>query len=522
MDSQVSSSTSQAGSSPENTRVIARNSFWFTLELIFSLFGAFITSVIVARVIGPQRLGNYSLAVWLTNITTAVGAFGLPMTTRKYMAEYMNRGRPGVARSIYGMAMRFQLWIAASVTAVALVIALILANSGLRLVSVLLVMGMAPRMIGFIPSQANNAAEEMRRNTGPTVLGAVLAVCVTLFGLWMGWDLPAVAAATTLAAYLETSLKLRSVRAWLGGVAPEEVPPELRKQMFIYSGQGLALMLLNIVVWDRSDLVFLKLLNKDISQVTFFSMAFNLTERVLLLPNAFAYAVGATMMAQYGRGEERLRQMTVESARYAFLLGLPLLAGMACVSAPAVLLLFREPFRPMIPVLAVVALLAIPKALMAAPTQLLQTTENQGFLVLSGWACGAVNVLLDILLTPRHGALGAAIANGSAQTLAVVLLWVYARRLFHLDLRAGAFARIVVSGMGMAFVAVMVSHALPTYAGLAVAIVAAALTWLLLLRWTGALDGADRSRLLSIGHAAPGKFRPAWVSLVNLLAPEAN
>jgi O-antigen/teichoic acid export membrane protein len=513
--------TSQPGSAaPKNAQVIARNSFWFTLELIFGLLGAFVTSVIVARAIGPQRLGDYSLAVWLTNMTTAIGAFGLPMTTRKYMAEYMNRGNYGVARSIYAAAMRLQLWIAVAVTVVALTLALILSTPGLRVVSVLLVMSMAPRMIGFIPSQANNAAEAMRRNTGPAVLGYAVATGLTLFGLWMGWDLPAVAAAITVSACLEAILKLRSVHSWLAGIPPEEMPPGLRRQMWVYSSQGLALMLLNIVVWDRSDLIFLKILNKDVSQVTFFSMAFNLTERVLLLPNAFAYAVGATMMAQYGRGEEKVNPMTVESARYAFLLGLPLLAGMACISGPAVLLLFREPFRPMIPVLAAVALLAIPKSLMAAPTQLLQTTENQGFLVLSGWACGAVNVLLDILLTPRHGALGAAIANGSAQTLAVVLLWAYARRLFRLDLRLKAFGRIILSGIAMASVAVLVIHWMPARAGLAVSIVAAALAWTFLLRWTSALDDTDRQRLLSIGHAIPRHFQPAWTALVNLLVPD--
>lgn len=507
---------------PVNTHVIARNSFWFTLELVFSLFGAFFTSIIVANAIGPHRLGNYSLVVWLTNITTAVGAFGLPMTTRKYMAEYMNRGKYGVARSIYLAAMRVQLWIAAGITVIGLTGAITLSPPGLRLVSILLVMSMAPRMIGFIPSQANNAAEVMRRNTGPAVLGAAVAASFTLFGLWMGWDLPAVAAATTVAAYLECVLKLRSVRLWLGDVTPEEVPPGLRKQMFVYSGQGLALLLLNIVVWDKSDVLFLKALNRDDSQVTFFSMAFNLTERVLLLPNAFAYAVGATMMAQYGRGEERLNQMTVESARYSFLMGLPLLAGMACISGPFISLLFRVSYQPMIPVLAVIALLAIPKTLMAAPTQLLQTTENQGFLVLSGWGCGAVNVLLDILLVRRYGALGAAIANGTAQTLSVILLWIYARRLFHIDLRLGAFGRIVLSGVGMVIVAVVLVRAMPSYWGLAIAIFAAALVWILLLRLTRALDNTDRQRLLSIVRAVPAPIRPRFTALVTLLAPERS
>src|SRR5579872_3068488 len=89
------------GGSFGNTRTIARNSFWYGLELFFSLGAAFVTSVAVARVMGPERLSYYQFMVWLTSITISVGTFGLPTTTRKYMAEYLNRGEPGVARATY-------------------------------------------------------------------------------------------------------------------------------------------------------------------------------------------------------------------------------------------------------------------------------------------------------------------------------------------------------------------------------------------------------------------------------------
>jgi O-antigen/teichoic acid export membrane protein len=487
-----------------NTQTIARNSFWYGLELLFGLFGAFVTSILVARVIGPQRLGYFSYMVWLTNVTATVGAFGLPMTTRKYMAEYLNRGETGVARSIYDATLRLQWWIALGVTAVALLLVFALGDPRQHVISVLLVMNMAPRMVGFMPSQANSAAEAMRRNTGPSLAGGVLTVVLTLVALWAGWDLPGVAAAVAAGPIVELVLKLRSVAGWLGKVEPAGIPADLRRQMFVYSGQGLALMLLNVVVWDRSDLVFLKWLNPDIQQVTFFSIAFNLTERVLMIPNAFGNSVGVTMMAQYGRGEEKIPAMTVEATRYAFLLALPLLAGMACVSGPAVLLLYGERFRPMIPVLAAVSLLAIPKALSNPATLLLQTTQNQGFLVVWGCVCGAVDIALDIALTPSHGAMGAAIANGTAQALAAIGVWWQAYRLFRPDMRAGAFARILVSGVGMAAAAVAAGRALPGYAGLAATVAAGGVAWVGLLRLTGALEPADLARLRHIVRGVRG------------------
>src|ERR1035437_3767523 len=176
---------SSGGGNPNNTQIIARNSFWYGLETLFSVCTVF-ASVLVARVIGPERLGPYSYVVLLTTLTGAVGAFGLPITTRKYMAEYLNRGSPGVAHAIYRATLRLQLWIAGAVTAVGLVLVFARGDPAQRLYSAWLVMSMAPRMIGFIPSQANNAAETMRRNTVPAFVGGVLGVGLTLFSLWVG------------------------------------------------------------------------------------------------------------------------------------------------------------------------------------------------------------------------------------------------------------------------------------------------------------------------------------------------
>ena len=99
--------------SSDNTRIIARNSLWYGLEIFFSLVVTFCTSVAVARVLGPTKLSHFQYMVWLTNITIAVGAFGLPITTRKYMAEYLNRDEAGVARSIYLATLKIQALIAA-------------------------------------------------------------------------------------------------------------------------------------------------------------------------------------------------------------------------------------------------------------------------------------------------------------------------------------------------------------------------------------------------------------------------
>jgi O-antigen/teichoic acid export membrane protein len=512
----------QPAAQSNNTLTVARNSVWYGIELLFGLFGAFLTSILVARVIGPQRLGYFQYLVWLTTITTSVGCFGLPATTRKYMAECLNRGDAPAARAIYHAALRLQVLIAGGVTLAGVGLVLVAVEPSQRLIAVLLVMNVAPRMIGFMPSEANNAAEMMKRSTPPALIGGALNIVLTLLSLWLGWDLVGVAASVVAGAAVETALKLHDVRRRLAPIPMGKVTPELRKRIFSYSGQALVLMLLNVVVWDRSDLVILKILNPDIKQVTFFSIAFNLTERALMFPRTFGISLGVTMMAQYGRGPEALNRLVVSGAKYALLLALPLLLGMACLSGPTALLLYGHRYAPLIPVLSIAAVLAIPKALSAPPTTLLQTTENQGFLIWVGCCCGALDLLLDVLLTPHYGATGAAWANGVAQTVATACIWVRVRNLFRLRLPFGEFGRIAASGAAMAAAALVVAHLLPGYSGMFLAIVAGAFVWCACLRLTRAVAAEDRDRLLLIGTRLPGRGRPFFNRFVVWIAGEEN
>jgi O-antigen/teichoic acid export membrane protein len=512
---------------PDNTQTIARNSFWYGIELVFSLVVTFLTSVAVARIVGKDpigqaRLGYFQLVVWSTNVTMAVGTLGLPATTRKYMAEFLNCGQPGVARATYLLTLKLQTIIALGISAVALAAVLFLVDPRYQVASVLLVTAMWPRIVAAIPSNANNAAEVMRRNTGPSLAGGIATTSLTVLGLMVGWDLVGVAAALLVGNVLECVLKLQSVESWSGNMARGMVSPELKKRMFAYSSQGLALMMLNIVVWDRSDMWILKVMNNDLRQITFFSYAFNLSERILMIPNSFGISLAATMMAQFGRGQARLKEMTVDGARYALLLALPLLLGVACISRPLVLFLFREPYRPMIATLAIVALMAIPKALVAAPTMLLQAIEKQGFLIVWGCLCGAMDIGLDFLLTPHYGANGAAIANGSAQAMAALGIWIYAWRTTGLQLRLLDFGRIAVSGALMSVGVLAFVRAVPGTIGMFGAIALGGAIWMIALRVTGALRAEDASRFLSVGGQLPAAVRPHWKRLISWLAPAAT
>ena len=75
------------------------------------------------------------------------------------------------------------------------------------------------------------------------------------------------------------------------------------------------LLFLAAVVWERSEMLFLQYFS-DARQLAFYSVVFNITERLRIFPQVFGSAIGPTIMAQFGRDPEKLNAMVSAAIRY--------------------------------------------------------------------------------------------------------------------------------------------------------------------------------------------------------------
>jgi O-antigen/teichoic acid export membrane protein len=486
-----------------------------------ALISAVVVSVVVARAMGPERLGYFAYMTWLTNMSNTVGCLGIPMSARKYMAEYLGRGDGGTARAIFFATFRLQALIAAAVTGAGLILVYTVSDPAYHMVSALLVLPLFGRMTLSIPSQANMAAENMRANVPASVLNNVITVALVLLSIARGWGLVGVAAGMCIAHYVEFVVRTIPVLGWVRRLPHASLPRELRSRMISFSGYGMVLLVLNAVVWDRSDVVFLKALSPDIRQISFFSVVFNLSEKILLIPQTFGHAIGVSLMAQYGRNEKKLFPMVSAAGRYMFLCAVPLLTGAAVLSGPIIRIIYGHEYQPAIPIMTVVCLLAIPKSMLLPAQHLLQTTEKQKFLVGWGILCAIVNCGLDLLLIPAHQAMGAAYANGITQLVAMLGIWGFAVRVFPLSLHWGDLAKIVVSGAVMAGAVLLAIRQLHGPVALACGTVAGAAVFLGMLRLTRVLGATDRERMEPLSHHLPRPASRVFDGLMRFIAPGA-
>ncbi len=493
------------------------------LEMAVGLVAVLCTSIPLARIIGPARLGYFTYIQWFAMTGSNAVLLGIPATTRRYMAEALGREDLPAARGIFYGTLRLQTYLALGVLVVGEILVFTLSDRSYWGSSWLIVVSLVPRMIMSIPSQAHAAGERLQSNLFACMVSTLVLVGVMGFGLWSGAGLIAAAAAYAIANIVELILKMTFAVRWLGWGPRTPIGPELRKRMLTFSTHGASLLLLNIVVWDKSDMFFLRLLRHDGAALAFFGTAFNLADRAIQIVQVFVNGVSVSLISEVGRSAEKIGVIARVGMRYSILVAAALLFGLAAVAQQLVLTLYGPRFAPAGALLSVVSVMAVGKCLMPLLQAFYQAAERQKAVVIWSCGCGALNIILDLLLIPPMGAMGAAIANGSAQVLAAVGLIYWAQRALGIDWSIGHSIPGLIAGIGSGLAAY--AAGLPFAIApvrLVVGILAGAITFPILLRMLRALQPEDLMRVRGITSKLTPALRARVDSAVSLLVPASG
>jgi O-antigen/teichoic acid export membrane protein len=489
-----------------NTKTIARNTGWYGLENAISFAVTLLTSIAIARTLGPSKMGYIIYVTWIASIVSSLGGLGIPDTTRKYMAEFLGRGDKGTARYVYFRTLLLQTLVASLATAGILIWVLSDAARDYRLASVLIALSILPAMVNFISAQANVAAEELSRNLPGSVASTVVFFLLIAGTVLLHWGVVGVGAAMFGMRAVDCLIRLfPTLFRILGWEKTHVCPPGLSARMMSFAWKSVASMILALIVWNRSEILLLKHLCSDIRQVAFYSVAFSMAERLLISSSVFGSAAGATIFAQYGRDKSRLPEIAASSFRYLALSSIPLHLISAALAAPALLLLYGNLYRGAAVVVTLAPVLCMPKAFISPAQNLLESAERQVFVIFATILAGILDLSVAWALIPAHGAVGACIGSGAAQILAVGMMWAICIRVFKVKLPwrllVKIFAISIAASVAAHYVAV---HFSPLWAVLfgGVTSLLVCFTLVYLLR---VLEPEDSARFSILTRMLPGR-----------------
>jgi len=431
-----------------NTRTIAKNSVWYGLDTVISAVVALVTSIAVARTLGPTKTAYIIYVSYIASVVGSLGGVGIPATTRKYMAEYLGMGDLGTARYIYLRTLLMQVGMATLATVAILFWVVADASPEYKWTAILIVLSIWPSMVNSISAQANVASENLRTNLPASLVSTIVYFVLIMADVVLHWGLIGIGAALFSMRMVDFVLRLIPTMGRIYGWQKRHMQlPGLRQRMFSFAWQGVITMILSLIVWDRSEVVLLKHLCADIRQVAFYSVAFSMAERLLLGTSIFAGAAATTLFAQYGRDKEKLPLLAATTLRYLALMAIPIHLIAFSLAVPALLFLYGNKFAGAAAVAMVAPLLCMFKAFVDPPTSLLQSHERQSFVIFSTILAGIIDLGLTWSLSAKYGAVGACIGNGAGQLSAVLILWVVAIRIYKVKLPWRMLAKLTCASL---------------------------------------------------------------------------
>jgi O-antigen/teichoic acid export membrane protein len=375
-------------------------------------------------------------------------------------------------------------------------------------------------MMNFISAQANVAAEHLSANLPGSIVSTCtffLATCLTLIFHWGVNGIAAGMLAMRCADFLVRLIPTaRRILSW--EIMCNE-PEGLNTRMLSFAGQSVIGMLLALIVWDRSEVVLLRHLSSSIQQVAFYSVAFSLAERLLIVPTVFGSATGATIFAQYGRDKTKLPALTAAAFRYNALTSIPMHAIAMALAGSIVLVLYGAQYRGAIAVAVIAPLLCLPKAFLSPIQNLFESTEEQQYFIATTAVASVIDIAVASYLIPRFGAVGACLGSGAAQTTAVCAMWAIGVRRYNIRLPWGQFFKLSAISTVAALVTYFAVRQLPPVWSLVVGGLTAFAFLALLGYWFKLLEPEDCRRFKVLAALCPRVIR---VPIDNVLTSLSN
>jgi O-antigen/teichoic acid export membrane protein len=508
-----------------HVRTIAKNSLWSLSDSLLGMVNSLGCSIAVARVMGPEKLGYYNYINTMTIMAGWIAAFGIPAATRRFAAEAIGRGQFGVARTVIRVTFRVQLYMAliATVGGVAAVIGFVpRVHWSFALVTMASVL---PFLMYGIPSAAITATEDLSPNVRASLVSTVVSGGTTAAALIFHWGLPGLA--TSILASRATDYALRQlffkrIYAHLPGAdaPPEPLSPELKKKILNFCWQVTAITALDILVWDRSEMFFLGKYS-TIVEVAFYSLAFNLSQNLLLLPRVATTAAGATIAVQHGRDPKTTSGLAIGTMRVLALICVPAAFGMSALAGPILRFAYGAKYIPAIPMFSLLAVFTLGRALQLPARQLLSSTDRQAALLKWGSALAVLNLILDFTMIPRGGAMGAAIAKSIVMSVGAVSVWWMVAVSFGTRLPLGRLARVTIASLVMFVGVKAMVRVVPPAAAVALGPPLGIALVLMLFRLLRCLSPEDQEPLRAVGRKIPARFRGGWTKVVEFLFPDA-
>ena len=389
-------------------RSTARKTLWNTVLLVASEIANPLLSLLLigtmSRKLGATGLGAYNLLLTFFFIAHSFTSLGLnTLITREVSREPQSALGTLCSSSFLGI-------FVALATAVGLGFSLRLAgyDADLQRGGALVGLALLPSIIILYSEAIFIAYEKIQYIVGLAMLENVMKVIIGLWLLHSGFGVMSLIASFTALRFLTLALNLFAFQrqiAPLGWHYDSRMARDLVRNVPVFGT-----ILIVATLYSRADVLLLSKMT-TLAAVCYYTAAQRLLTISQTVPKSFNTSIYPVFSNLFAHEPESYRKAKSLSIRYILVVVLPIAAATHGLAAPIVRILFGAEFSPCEPILKVIIWTLVPYGVTKVLASSLFASNRQVIDLKINALSLLTNLLLNLTLIPRYGALGCAWAT---------------------------------------------------------------------------------------------------------------
>lgn len=428
-----------------------RNTMFSSVGIYTEYFLGMLTSIFIARHLGPNDYGAYSAIIWLVAMGVAITNAGTASAVIKFVAELRGGARQELIAPTIDYLRRAQRWF---LLAVLVAVALLLTFSGNHvapgfnhwLIFGFLAIGISLRSqymfnVGIAKGFENFRATAIVASVAtPINLGMVVLAWLMDAEVWVLLAVFLVSGAIFYGiSHRQTTRLIPPAPA--GTTIPEDLMRRVRRHMRLVA----VTVTIGFFAASEVEVFFLNMFGTSDSAGQF-KVAYLLASGAAMLVPGVIGALLLPMMANaLSQGRDVAGRRFVASTTYLALLAAPLVAFGAVFSGPVIEFMYGAQYAPAAPVFAACLFACALSTVSQSGSSLLISADRQITILVLVIVCGLIKVLLDVLLIRGYGLAGATIAYVSVALFGATANLILALRMIGMQPNWIRLLRIILA-----------------------------------------------------------------------------
>lgn len=387
---------------------LAKNTFYLTIAAVGQKILAFVYFLLIARIMMPESTGAYFLALSITTIFAVIADFGITPVIIREIAKTPERAKELVQTTL-GLKLPLLL---TAVIAANVAVPFINQDAEIHLLVLIATAVLALDSFSLLFYGVMRGYQKLQFESLGIFLGQLFTVTFGGIVLFTDPRLDLLIVALIIGSAFNAFYSAKQVIKMHGWniLAPSFDWKPAKKLLAIALPFALATVF--VKVYSYIDSIFLSIF-LGTAAVGIYSVAYKLTYAFQFIPLAFIGALYPGLSALVGKDDKRLAEMLNGSMWYMAIVGAPITLGIWAIAEDLVLLAGGS-YLEAVPVLQMLVLVLIPIFLDFPLGSLLSAADRQKTKTVIIGITMVINVLLNWLLIPKIGVIGAAYAGVGA------------------------------------------------------------------------------------------------------------